>query len=319
VRLASGVVWNSRTGNASFALSESLLVVAQREYRARMQWFDASTGRALEQLGEPADLSTPRISSQGDRVAVAIAELSGGAEDLWLFDLDRNVGSRLTHTMAAESMVAWSPDGTRLAYYSDALGPPEVMIRSADAGGSGTALFDWDVPVFPTGWLADGSAVLLHSYPDADIYLAPLDGSPPKLWFQVAGVQDQARSSPDGTWLTFRSTELGASEAFAAPLEDPGRRIRISTSGGLSPTWAPDGRGIYFHDRRTVYRVALDTARGRATSPETIIELEEPDQIASLDVTPDGTRLLLAIVDESLLEPSTLVHVGWKAALGPGN
>jgi Tol biopolymer transport system component len=173
--------------------------------------------------------------------------------------------------------------------------------------------------VFTTDWLPDGSAVVFHDFPAFNLYLAPVDGSPPRLWLDAPGAQHRARASPDSRWLAFRSTELGTREIYAAPLTDSGRRIRISTNGAREVVWAPDGRSLFFSDEHAVYEVGIDTEAFRVVgTPRTVLRVEAPDRIDSLDITPDGTRLLLALLDESLLRPSTLVHVGWRRALPTG-
>lgn len=319
VELADGVARDQRTGNAGFAATGELLVVAQQEVRAHMQWFDAATGRPGQVLGEPGDLARPRISPQGDRVVVAIAESSGGAEDLWIFDLERKVGTRITHTTATEVMPVWSPDGRRIAYATDVDGPPDIVIREADAGSIETVLVAWDDPLFATDWLPDGSAVVFHNYPAIDIFLAPVDGSPPETWLEAPGAQHYTRASPDGRWLAFRSTELGTAEIFAAPVADSGRRIRISTTGGRNVAWAPDGRSLLYSDENTVYEVEIDTEAYRVLGePRTVLAVDAPDRITGIDVTPAGDQLLLTIRDASLQRPNMLVHVGWRRSLPAG-
>ncbi len=56
-------------------------------------------GREIGQLGELADYATPRLSPDGDRLAVVITD---DETDLWIFDLERGVPSRFTSSRAGE-------------------------------------------------------------------------------------------------------------------------------------------------------------------------------------------------------------------------
>ncbi len=244
------------------------------------------------------------------------APFSGGRNDLWLYDLDRGVGSRLTDTFASEYNPVWSPDGTRIAYSTDRTGVPELRIGPAAAGDVGEVLVGAERVPFAQDWSPDGSTILFEEYSGGDLSLAPVDGSPPRPWLAGTARAADARFSPDGRWIAFESDEPGSREIFVAPVESSGRRQRVSTSGGADPVWSPSGDRIYFHDDHSVSAVPIDPATGQMLGgPEVAVRVEAPDRIAALDIHPDGTRLLLALVDEELLEETTRVQVGWRNAL----
>jgi hypothetical protein len=59
-----------------------------------------------------------------------------------------------------------------------------------------------------------------------------------------------AMVSPEGRWLTCRSTETGRSEAYIAPFPKPGGKIQVSVTGGRSTSLA---LGWQRSDKRTLY------------------------------------------------------------------
>ena len=58
----------------------------------------------------------------------------------------------------------------------------------------------------------------------------------------------EARFSPDGKWIAYVGplTVPGANTIFIAPFPGPGGRIRVSSGSGAQPTWAHDGRRLFY-------------------------------------------------------------------------
>jgi Tol biopolymer transport system component len=83
---------------------------------------DAESGKVLREINPELDgVFEPAWSPDGDRIV--FAGIKDGYSDLYLYDLDNETFTRLTHDKASESEPAWSRDGTRLAYSSDYLIP----------------------------------------------------------------------------------------------------------------------------------------------------------------------------------------------------
>ena len=53
--------------------------------------------------------------------------------------------------------------------------------------------------------------------------------------------------SPDGKWLAYRSNETGAAQVFVRSLES-GAVKQVSQTGGYLPTWARNGRELYYEN-----------------------------------------------------------------------
>ena len=54
------------------------------------------------------------------------------------------------------------------------------------------------------------------------------------------------RISPDGRWIAFASDESGSYQVYVTPLPGPGGRYQVSTTGGATSVWSPDGRRLYY-------------------------------------------------------------------------
>src|SRR5207249_9056770 len=74
VRVAEGVLTGNPPGYAPFSVSAATLAYSTPSAKSRqLAWFDRS-GRRVGTVGEPGDYSTPRLSPDGRRIAVAVRE-----------------------------------------------------------------------------------------------------------------------------------------------------------------------------------------------------------------------------------------------------
>src|ERR1700726_100318 len=62
--------------------------------------------------------------------------------------------------------------------------------------------------------------------------------------------------SPDGRWGAYQSNESGRPEIYVRPFVPPGAagtaagasggQWQVSTGGGITPAWRPDGKELYY-------------------------------------------------------------------------
>ena len=73
-----------------------------------------------------------------------------------------------------------------------------------------------------------------------------------------------ARISPDGRWVAYTSDESGRAEVYLDSYPRPGRRVTISSGGGVHPVWRGDGRELYYWRDGALVAVRLGAAVGGA-------------------------------------------------------
>ena len=136
----------------------------------QITWFDRQ-GNKLEMVGEPGGHRGLSLSPDGRRLAVATTDPQTGKSDIWVWDLERNVATRLTFHAAPDHSPVWSPDGTRVVFasYRDGGGLYEKV-----AGGAGEAVAISDVKgeMRTWDWSGDGRYLLsLAKYYDTFWFL----------------------------------------------------------------------------------------------------------------------------------------------------
>jgi Tol biopolymer transport system component len=67
--------------------------------------------------GEPGAYANPKLSPDGRRLSMTV--LRDGNWDVWVYDLERKVSTRLTFHDGYDGDQVWSPDGSEIFYRSD--------------------------------------------------------------------------------------------------------------------------------------------------------------------------------------------------------
>ena len=246
----------------------------------------------------------PRMSPDGRRVGVHVMDPAN--MDSWSVDIERSTVERMTTHVASEGGLLWTPDGDRVVFWSSRDQPRQVYVRAADGTGEAQRLSTGANNVMPWEFTADGRQLLVAEVADQlpgsgrGVSLLELggDGVPTPV---LTGPFDEGRPtlSPDGHWLAFQSNESGDWEVYVQPFPGPGRRLRVSSSGGMSPVWGPDGRELFYRTGQAVMLVRLTIGDGlEIGGTEVLLEGPYVPEDSGLgnrqyDISPDGCFLML--------------------------
>ena len=247
--VAQQVIVNGGTSLAALSASEAGPVI----YRAgatrslQLAWIDRS-GKNVEPIGDAdSPLNGPALAPDGRQVAVG--RNIGSNWDLWLIDIARGVYTRLTSDPALDANPVWSPDSSRIAFYSARKGA-SVFTKSVTVSGREEALLDTPYAPSPRDWSSDGRFLLyqeLRPTTGSDLWALPMsgDGKP----FAVAQSPFNERDgqfSPDVKWIAYASDESGRSEIYVQPFPGPGDKTQVSTAGGAQVRWRADGKELFY-------------------------------------------------------------------------
>lgn len=79
----------------------------------------------------------------------------------------------------------------------------------------------------------------------------------------LAGPLEGSTLSPDGAWLAYQSGEIGSIEVFVRRQADRSRTVQVSTEGGRSPCWPPDGRELFYLCEDRMFAASFEDGEGR--------------------------------------------------------
>ncbi len=247
---------------------------------ADVKWLSAGPkGLILEQAGglhllDPASGQTRRLDitvagdfpwaephweDVGDRVASATLSPTGqralmeARGEVFTVPVEHGDVRDLTRSSgAADRAPVWSPDGARVAWFSDAGSGYALLIGSQDGMGTvrripiGESKMAWE----PT-WSPDGRSI---AFEDDDVRLRVVDVASGKITTVDTGGSNIERGSmgltwsPDSRWLAYARTGANnfrrivvwsRDERRARPLTDP-------MADATAPAWDRDGRHLWF-------------------------------------------------------------------------
>jgi hypothetical protein len=218
VPLAEHVEVSVAAQRAIFSASENGLLIYQRGTTAEsgweLRWFDRN-GKQGSPLGGLGVHLTPRLSPDGDKLAIIILDLHTSNFDVWVYDLLRGGKSRLTFAPSFEGNPVWSPDGTHIAFSSDRKGAFHIYQKAANGTGGEETLLEADADETPMSWSRDGRYLAYErretrGKKNTEIWVLPLFGDRkpfPVVQSEFESVFAQFLLTGSG-WLTPRMSQI---------------------------------------------------------------------------------------------------------------
>jgi Tol biopolymer transport system component len=201
--------------------------------RGSLVWVDRD-GRESELLTEnPKFYSIPRLSPNGQSLAVAIQEQN--KRDIWVYEVNRRRRIRLTFEGSSGSPV-WTPDSNRVTFNSGSNN--DIYWKQADGSGEIELLWESVALLNPTWWSPDGQTLAFFQTDTGlrDIWMLRSEGDA-SPFLATSFDENSPMFSPDGHWVAYVSDESGRNEVYVQPYPDGGRIVAISNEGGTERRW----------------------------------------------------------------------------------
>ncbi len=313
--------------------ANGVLVYARRVANpdvTRLTWLDRA-GKTLRVVGEAGVWSNVEPSPPGDRVVLTRVDPDRGAPELWLLDVRTDRFTLLSTEPGRAGRALWAPDGERVLY---SFSPPDhvarsrLFVRRADGSSEPRVLVEREFDVYPDGWSSDDRYVVYASRNSAigaggadlwkrDLHQQGADAPVVQTKFD----ETQAHLSPDGRWLAYVSNEAGRLDVYVATFSGSAGRWQVSTEGGQTPRWRPDGRELnYLTLDGTMVSVPVDPANTTfaAGAPTRLFDVGLRGGIPRYAFTADGQQVLAAVpVADSRASTQIGVITNWTSLLAP--
>lgn len=222
----------------------------------------------------PGDDTDPVFSPDGDHIAY-ISNREGVAVgrpldfEIYVLDLASKRERRLTDNDGFEGDLAWSPDGTKIAFKSNRDGNDEIYQMALDGSGQ-INLTRNDASDGSPSFTPDGEFLVFSSdrHGNKELYRMRRDGSDIVRLTEHTATDHSPSVSPDGRRIAFVSDRDGNDEIYILELEGGSvRRLTREPLSDWSPVWSPGGRSVVvtYGDREqdswSLVSISLDGSR----------------------------------------------------------
>ncbi|MCH8218414.1 MAG: PD40 domain-containing protein [Planctomycetes bacterium] len=310
-------VATNENGGAHFDVSADGTLVYVRgsvsERLFELEWVDRKGGREL--LMPADDYRSFKLSPDGRFLAYSLDD--GEQADIWIYDIERGVPTKLTFDPSDDNYPIWSPSGESIVFRSNRDGNQRLYWKRTDGSGEAQRLTDSENVQTPWSWHPEGRHLaILEVTPEGlwDVRILELAGDDRTGWtamettdFQATRFLEVSASfSPDGLWLAYASDESEQYQVFVRSFPGGGGKKQISIEGLGSgwPTWSPTNQELLFYTAETPgsREMQIFTVKYRIDEgvfiPDRPVRWEggtafEVIYRTTYDLHPDGERLLV--------------------------
>ena len=192
---------------------------------------------------------SPKWSPDGKRLALTSTDGSpDGMTDVCVMDIEGIVLKNLTRSPGRDEVGSWSPDGSKIVFFSNRDGNGEIYVMGSNGRNQVNltnhpaldAAPTWS-PAAPT-WSLDGTKIAFQSNRKGgqdDIYVMNPDGSN-VVNLTRHPLEDRAPAwSPNGRWIAFHSFQVGQRPDIYVMDANGGNRAQLTEDPGsdTDPTW----------------------------------------------------------------------------------
>ncbi|MBV9496635.1 MAG: serine/threonine-protein kinase [Acidobacteria bacterium] len=295
-------------GEAQFALSKTgSLVYANGGDSAPLSslfWIDAS-GRQTPIVPTKRHYGGIDVAPDGRSAVVAIET---STYDVWNLDFERDSMTRLSYGGDDAGGVI-TPDGSRVIFTSSRTGAYNFYTRAIDGTGAEERLTTSTHDQEHACVSPDGKTMVFGQFGRrSDLWTMPLYTRQPRELIATEFDETEPAISPDGRWLAYTSNESGDYQVYITSFPTPAGKWQVSTDGGNSARWMPDGRSIVYHNGPKLLIAPLETTpRPRAGKPRLIVEGKYDEDY---DVAPDN-RIAIALSEGRKTTEEFQLVVNW--------
>jgi len=141
----------------------------------------------------------------------------------------------------------FSPDGRRVALWSDRSGQQEIWLSDSDGSNAVQLTAIANASMGVPRWSPDGERIVFGSNFEgqADVYVIPATGGKPRNLTAHPATDFYPSFSNDGKWIYFMSDRTGTFQIWKMPASG-GNAIQLTDNGGSRALESPDGAFVYY-------------------------------------------------------------------------
>jgi Tol biopolymer transport system component len=169
---------------------------------------------------------------------------------IWLIDRDGQNARKISDGAADEYHAVFSPNGSRMAFVSEANGSRDIWVMDADGKNPLPLTDDPGLEEHPC-WSPDGSRIVFTALPkdggNFDLWVMNADGSGKRKLTSSAANEIFPAWHPLGKTIAFATDATGNYDIQSIALDDePPTPLVTGPANDTRPAWSPDGTKLAF-------------------------------------------------------------------------
>ena len=192
---------------------------------------------------------SPKWSPDGKRLALTSTDGSpDGMTDVCVMDIEGIVLKNLTRSPGRDEVGSWSPDGSKIVFFSNRDGNGEIYVMGSN-GRKQVNLTNHPARDAAPTWSPDGTKIAFQSNREGgqdDIYAMNPDGAD-VVNLTRHPLEDRAPAwSPDGRWIAFHAFQVGQRPDIYVMDANGNNRSQLTEDPGsdTDPTWVIRDRSL---------------------------------------------------------------------------
>jgi len=230
--------------------------------------------------------------SSDEEFLAFVSDADTSDEDLAVVRIDGTGRRLITSDGFKDRRPVFSPDGSKIAFYSDRGGRYQLWTIRPDGTGM-SQVTDLGHDLLTPAWSGDGLALFALSQEEKSLMRIGLTGGLPVREAQRVVFENSPALplypvdvSPDGKKLAANLCLESSSDCYLVFVDLEENSLRRTGLPGTWPQWLPDSNRVLFQGPSTL--MLFDVATGRS---RIIIELKPPSILESFTVTGDGKAI----------------------------
>ena len=264
--------------------------------------------------------SNARFSPDGMKILYDALGSDNKNADIWIYDINRMISSRITFNPNYDARSIWSPDGKYIAFSSDRGHTLDLFIKKANGLGSDSLIYSSGFAKQPTDWSSDGRYIMygsLNPKTKGDIGIIDLQNNKNTMLLNTKFNEFNGSFSNNMKWILYTSDESGKNQIYVRTFNDNEGRWQISDNGGFGSRWIDNDKAIIYLWQNDVYKVNVEGSGQNFVVGKPVKLFNTTDKnISNLyDVTRDGKTFLGDISTSNTAAIPLTYAQNWKGLI----